>query len=64
MLQAERVTHLVHDHVLDDGLHEGLGLGAVGRQVAARLEHVEREVHLAAGRPGAVACNLRQRWSP
>ena len=40
------MTDLVHDHVLDDGLHEGLGLRAVGRDVAARLEHVHREVHL------------------
>ena len=38
--QAERVADLVHRRVLEVGVDEGLGLGTVGVELAARLEHV------------------------
>ena len=49
VLQAQRMPHLVHDGVLDDGLHEGFGLGAVRGQVAAGFQQVERKAHFGRG---------------
>ena len=46
MPQAQGVSDLVHRHVEQVGLHEGVGLGAVGVQVAARLQQVQRIAQL------------------
>ena len=44
--QAERMADLVHHRVLDVVVHEVLGLRAVGIELAARLEHVQRIAQL------------------
>ena len=46
VLQAQRMSDFMGDGVFDHALHEGLCLGAVGLQVAARFQQVECEVHL------------------
>ena len=66
MAQAERVADLVHRHVLGVALNEGFGLGAVGVEIAACLEHVEciakllgRGVGVTAGLEGAHAAQAQ-----
>ena len=54
MAQAQRVADLVHHRVLDVVGDEALGLRAVGVDLAARLEHVQRIAQLL-GRHVAVA---------
>ena len=46
VLEAQRVAHLMHDHVLHDGLGQRLGLGAVHVHAVTQGQQVQREAEL------------------